>query len=80
MITLTDPTTRPAMPGRTHLTMITPTCTEAVSRDVMRAALVKGAPFLRCSIGRQAAENFAESRAGLGLHPIGNATGSRDAP
>jgi hypothetical protein len=60
--------------------MTNPTCTETISRDVMRAALVKGAAFLHCSIWRQAAENLAESRAGLGLHPLGHTTRGRDAP
>lgn len=80
MTTLTDSTSPPATPGRTHPTMITSTCTDTVTPDVVRAALVKEATFLRCSIWRQAAEKLAESRAGLGLHPLGNATGSRDAP
>lgn len=80
MITLTAPSTPPATPGRTYPTMTTPTCTETVSPNVMRAVLIKGATLLRCSIWRQAAENLAEPRAELGLHPLGNATGSRDAP
>jgi len=60
--------------------MTTPTSTETVSPDVVRAALTTGATFPRCSIWRQAAKNLSESRAGFGLHPLGNATGSRDAP
>lgn len=81
MTTLTEPTTAPAIPGRTHPTMTTPTPTETVSPDVVCTALVKTATFLRCSIWRQAAKNLAEAHAGgHGSHPLGNATGSRDAP
>lgn len=80
MSTLIDPTTHPPRPEATHPTMTAPTRTETVSPDVARAALLNGATFPRCSIWRQAAENLAESRAGLELHPLGNATGSRDAP
>lgn len=68
--TLTDPATRPRRPEGTHSTMTTPTSIATVSLDVVRAALVKGATFLRCSIWC----------AGLGLHLLSNATGSRDAP
>jgi len=60
--------------------MTTPTGAEAVSPDEVRAVLVEAVPLLHCPIWRQAAENLAESRAGLGSHPLGNATGSRDAP
>ncbi|MGH3828443.1 MAG: hypothetical protein ACRDQX_14930 [Pseudonocardiaceae bacterium] len=60
--------------------MTSPTCTETVSSDEVRAVLVRAAPFLRCSIWRRAAENLVESRAGLGLRPLGNAIGSCDAP
>ncbi|MGH3570886.1 MAG: hypothetical protein ACRDUW_03510 [Pseudonocardiaceae bacterium] len=80
MTTLTDPTTPTATHGRTHPTMTTPTCTETISPNEVRAALVKGTTCPRCSIWRQAAKDLAKSRAGLGSHPIGNATGSRDAP
>jgi hypothetical protein len=80
MSALIDPTTHSRRPEATHPTTTAPTCTETVSPDVVRAALLNGATFLRCSIWRRAAENLAESRAGLGLHPVGNATGSRDAP
>lgn len=60
--------------------MTTTICTETVSPNAVRAALVKVATFLRCSIWRQAAKNLAESRAGLGSYRLGNASGSRDAP
>jgi hypothetical protein len=60
--------------------MTTPTYTETASPDVVHAALATGATFLRCPIWRQAAENLTESRAGLGLHPLGNTTRGRDAP
>ncbi|MCA1695213.1 MAG: hypothetical protein LC749_11040, partial [Actinobacteria bacterium] len=73
-------TAPPATPGRTRPTMTTPTYTETASADVVRVALVKSATFQRCSIWRHVAENLAESGAGLRLHPLGNATGSRDAP
>ncbi|MGH3547298.1 MAG: hypothetical protein ACRDQU_04060 [Pseudonocardiaceae bacterium] len=80
MTTPTEPTTPTAPHGRTHPTMTTPTCTETVSPNMVRAALVKGTMCLHCSTWRQPAESLAESRTGLGLHPLGNATGSRDAP
>ncbi|MBW0009737.1 MAG: hypothetical protein JO063_06410, partial [Pseudonocardiales bacterium] len=57
-----------------------PTCTETASPDVVRAELIKGATVLRCSTWRQTAENLAKPRTGLGLHPLSDATGSRDAP
>jgi hypothetical protein len=79
MSTLIDPTTHPRRSEATQPTMTAPTRTETVSPDVVRAALLNGATFLRRSIWRHAAENLAESRAGPGLHPEGNATGSRDA-
>jgi hypothetical protein len=47
---------------------------------VVRAELIKGATVLRCSTWRQTAENLAKPRTGLGLHPLSDATGSRDAP
>jgi hypothetical protein len=50
--------------------MTNPPCPATFSPAVVRAALVKAATFLRCSIRRP----------GLGMHPLGNATGSRDAP
>jgi hypothetical protein len=80
MSTLIDPTTHLRRPEGTHPTMPAPTCTETVSPEVTRPAPLNGATFLRCSIWRHIAENLAESRAGPGLHPVGNATGSRDAP
>jgi hypothetical protein len=80
MTALNDPTTPPTTPGRTHPTMITLTCAETVSPDVVRAALVKSATFLGLSIWRQATANLAESCVGLGSTPLCNATGSRDAP
>ena len=52
------------------------TCTETVNPDVLRAALIKDATFLRRSIWHQA----AESNPKLGSHAIANAIGSRDAP
>jgi hypothetical protein len=80
MSTLIGPTSHPRRPEGTHPTMTAPTRTETVSPDVVRPALLNGATFLRCSIWRHAAESLVESRAGPGLHPPGNATGSRDAP
>ena len=75
-----DSTTPRATPGRPHPTMTILTCTETISRDVVHAALVKGATFLRCSIWRQTADNLIQARAGLGLHPLNNTTRGRDAP
>jgi hypothetical protein len=70
MTTLTNPTSHPATPGRTHPTMIIATCPETVSLDVVHTAPVKAATFLRCSIWRT----------GVGTHPLSNAIVSRDAP
>lgn len=70
MTTLTDSTPPSAMRERTHTTMTIPTCTEAVSPAVTRAALVSGGTYLCCSI----------CCGGPGLHLRGHATGSRDAP
>lgn len=80
MTTLTDPTTPTATHGRTHPTMTTPTSAETISPDEVVAVLVKAVPLLHCPIWHPDAENLAECRAGLRLHPLGNATGSRDAP
>ena len=80
MTTLTDPTTPTATRERNHPTMTTPAGAEVVSPDEVRAVLVKADPLLHCPIWRPTPENLVESCARLRLHPLGNATGSRDAP
>lgn len=70
MLTLTNSTTDLTTPGRTHPTMITPTCPKTARPDVMRTVPVKAVAALGCSI----------CRTGPGMHPLCNATGSRDAP
>jgi hypothetical protein len=70
MITFTNPTTDLTTPGRTHPTVITPTCPETARPDVTRTVPVKTTAALGCSIWRP----------GPGMHPLGNATRSRDAP
>jgi hypothetical protein len=80
MTTLTNPTAPTATHGRTYPTMTTPTGAETISPDEVRAVPVKAVPLLHCPIWGQAAENLVESCAGIRLHPLDNATGSRDAP
>jgi hypothetical protein len=70
MITFTHPTTDLTTPGRTHLTVITLTCPETARPNVMPIVLVKVVAALGYSIWRP----------GPGMPPLGNATGSRDAP
>lgn len=60
--------------------MTTPTTTKTISPDEVPAVLVEPVPLVHCPIWHQTAENLAESRAGLQSRPLGNATGSRDAP
>jgi hypothetical protein len=56
------------------------TCTKTVNPQMVRTAPVKDTTCLHHTLSCQTAENLAEPRTGLGLHPLGNATGSRDAP
>jgi hypothetical protein len=50
--------------------VITPTCPETARSDVMHTVPVQAVAALGCSIWRP----------GPRMHPLGNATGSRDAP